>query len=351
MLCLSKFIACLSLVSLAAIPVVRGAQIDVTVGGTGILKFTPDTVNANVGDVVVFTFMQKNHTVTQSSLANPCQPLDQGFDSGFVPVPADNTNGPFPQAELTISDTKPIWAYCQQANHCQQGMVFSVNPGDKLDTFRANAVGAAAAAEGASTSAPADASTTAPTATTATASSIPTSTDHKVVVGGPGMLIFTPSTITAQPGDTITFEFHQVNHTVTQSSFANPCRPLGDTTSAPGFNSGFMAVASGATTFPTYVVQVNNTTPIWAFCAQTSHCGKGMVFAANVDPSSANTFDAFVAKAEAINGTGSSSGGGSSPGGSYGGGSSSSSGSGRSTSSSAALLVVAGALALGSMLS
>lgn len=26
-----------------------------------------------------------------------------------------------------VHQTKPIWAYCRQANHCGQGMVFSVN--------------------------------------------------------------------------------------------------------------------------------------------------------------------------------------------------------------------------------
>ena len=39
--------------------------------------------NANPGDTVIFTFKQKNHTVTQSSLNTPCSPLASGFDSGL----------------------------------------------------------------------------------------------------------------------------------------------------------------------------------------------------------------------------------------------------------------------------
>lgn len=68
-----------------------------------------------------------------------------------------------------------------------------------------------------------------------------------------------------------------------------------------------MAVSQNATTFPTYTVQVNDTSPIWAYCRQVSHCGEGMVFAANADESSANTFEAFEARAKEINGTGSNS--------------------------------------------
>ena len=38
---------------------------------------------ADVGDEVFFTFLTKNHTVTQSSFANPCGRLEGGVDSGL----------------------------------------------------------------------------------------------------------------------------------------------------------------------------------------------------------------------------------------------------------------------------
>jgi hypothetical protein len=52
---------------------------------------------------------------------------------------------------------------------------------------------------------------------------------------------------------------------------------------------------------------VNDTKPIWAYCRQVTHCGEGMVFAANAIESGSNSFEAFVARAKLINGTTSSS--------------------------------------------
>jgi len=159
-----------------------------------------------------------------------------------VPV-ADTQTTDFPVAELPVNQLTPIWAYCKQGNHCQQGMVFAVNPGDKFAAFQAAATGGAPPA---TTSAPSS-TTTSATATiqpiTTVTSSVPTPSsgvDHKVVVGGPGLLTYSPSNITAQIGDTITFEFHQKNHTVTASSFDAPCRALSltSTTGQVGFDSG-----------------------------------------------------------------------------------------------------------------
>ena len=67
-----------------------------------------------------------------------------------------------------------------------------------------------------------------------------------------------------------------------------------------------MPVAANASTFPTYTIQVNDTAPIWAYCRQTGHCGEGMVFAANVNESSPQTFEAFEASAQQLNGSSSS---------------------------------------------
>jgi len=278
----------LSALFAAAAVQVTAVQINVTVGGSSI-TFTPESVTAQPGDVVVFTFQQKNHTVTQSTFASPCQHTVDGFDTGFVPVAADNVNGPFPVAQLVVKTTDPLWVYCRQANHCQQGMVFAVNPGDKFAAYKANAL----ASGGASGSVPPPQSTSTPTsAVSPPPTSTPsTGTDHRVIVGGPGNLTFTPSTVAAQPGDTVTFEFHQKNHTATQSTFNLPCGPM-----AGGFNSGFNPVGDNATEFPTYTVPVNDTKPVWVYCAQANHCVSGMVFAVNA-ASTGNTFDAFRANA------------------------------------------------------
>lgn len=153
-------------------------------------------------------------------------------------------------------------------------MVFAVNPGNQFAAFQAAAEGNTTAT--ASTSAATGAVTVTATVTvnnggqtlTTTYGSYPgsaqptssTSQDHKIVVGGNGIIAFNPPNITAQPGDTITFQFEQKNHTVTQSNFAQPCRQLAQTstTGQIGFNSGFMPVAANATDFPTFTVQVND---------------------------------------------------------------------------------------------
>jgi len=287
--------SCAALLSLAAIPQARAADIQVVVGGAGILAYNPPSVNAVVGDRVIFSFREKNHTATQSTLAAPCTPAANGFDSGFVPVDAGDVSGS-KTAIYTVQSLDPVWVYCRQATHCQSGMVFAVNPGTQLATYQANAKAAVAAT-------PAATSSAAPAASSAPA----LSNNHQVVVGGTGKLFFTPSNITAKAGDTVTFQFQQKNHTVTQSSFANPCKSLSSTSTSgqSGFDSGFMPVADTVTTgFPTYTVQINDTTPIWAFCAQANHCTSGMVFAVNTVESGPNNFDAFKAKATGSNSTG-----------------------------------------------
>ncbi|KAH9857632.1 Cupredoxin [Lenzites betulinus] len=325
----AKLTAIAALFTLAA-PVARGAVHNVTVGGTGILKYDPEFINADPGDEIIFTFKQKNHTVTQSSLNSPCVALQDGFDSGFVPVADDMTDN-FPVAQYQVKDTNPVWVYCRQTGHCQQGMVFAVNPGDNLAAFQANAVGGASGTSSVAASTAAattSAAQGAPSVVTVTAtvtvngqtetttygsypgSAAPTavaSQDHLIVVGDNNTLTFSPNNISAQVGDTITFKFSTKNHTATQSSFADPCSPLSasSTSGQVGFDSGFMP-AAGAATPPTFTVTVNDTAPIWVYCKQTnpaSHCAAGMVFSANAIESGPNNFGAFQAKAKASGGT------------------------------------------------
>jgi plastocyanin len=88
---------------------------------------------------------------------------------------------------------------------------------------------------------------------------------------GNGGLTFTPNNITASVGDKVVFMWAPTtgNHTVTQSTGANLCTRKDLTTS---FASG---IHSGVQNF-TYTVMVNDTTPIWFFCAVPNHCMKGM---------------------------------------------------------------------------
>jgi plastocyanin len=114
---------------------------------------------------------------------------------------------------------------------------------------------------------------------------------------GNGGLMFTPPSVNASVGDTVSFVFYPKNHTVTQSSFPAPCQPL-----SGGIDSGFQPVAANATQVPSFSVTVNATTPLWFFCHQTGHCESGMVFAIN--PTANKSFDAFQATANASSSTG-----------------------------------------------
>ncbi|PPQ98734.1 hypothetical protein CVT26_010034 [Gymnopilus dilepis] len=338
---------------LALLPLISATVIDVQVGASGQLAYSPEAISAKPGDQVVFHFHAKNHTVTQSSFASPCGKKDGGFNSGFQPVAANQTDN-LPTFTVTVNDTSPIWVYCAQAantpnSHCGAGMVFAINCGadgtqNSFTNFKnaalsigASLKAAAASASPAATDAPAAYATAAygdvtipaaPAVTpvtqavtlgtetwTTTYNSYPGSpaptpaaaegTVHKVIVGGPGKLTFDPPFISALPRDTVVFEFHQKNHTVTQSSFADPCRPL-NANGTTGFDSGFMAVADDATEFPTWNFTVTDTSPVWAYCRQTnpvSHCGSGMVFAINSVESSPRNFSAFQNVAKSLNGT------------------------------------------------
>ncbi|KAL9018801.1 MAG: hypothetical protein Q9185_003887 [Variospora sp. 1 TL-2023] len=111
-------------------PMPKGMMHKVTVGGEAGLVFSPSSLVAAPGDMVEFTFMSQNHTLTQSTFPKPCLKMQGGADSGFLPNP-NNTINPAPSYVFQVKDTKPAWFYCKQkkpANHCGKGMTFSINP-------------------------------------------------------------------------------------------------------------------------------------------------------------------------------------------------------------------------------
>ncbi len=104
----------------------------VKVGSDG-LNIDPDNVKAEVGDIVNFEFYPNNHSITQSSYDEPCVPLfgSTGVNpifSGFFPV---NTKDGEKEASkifsININNTDPIWLYCAQGSHCQDGQVMVIN--------------------------------------------------------------------------------------------------------------------------------------------------------------------------------------------------------------------------------
>ncbi|RDL34460.1 uncharacterized protein BP5553_07588 [Venustampulla echinocandica] len=115
-----------------------------------------------------------------------------------------------------------------------------------------------------------------------------TAATFKVAVGENG-LTYSPNDIKANVGDSVEFSFFPANHTVTQSSFSDPCHPL-----AGGFFSGFVPtkISPSGTTF---TITVENSKPIWFYCGQTkgNHCQSGMLGAINA-PATGNTLAAFT---------------------------------------------------------
>jgi len=118
-----------------------------------------------------------------------------------------------------------------------------------------------------------------------------TGATHSVTVGGPQGLAFNPPQLVAAAGDSVVFTFLSQNHTVTQSAFDTPCDPL-----AGGMDSGFQSNPNNTVNPPPQVaMQVMVGTPLWFYCRQNNHCGKGMTF--SINPTAEKTHAMFQALA------------------------------------------------------
>lgn len=94
---------------------------------SGDLVFKPDSIDAAEGDMIMFKFWPKNHSVAQATFAKPCEPMDGGFWSGFVPT-SDTAKVASTTFMYEVKNASaPIWFYCSQGMHCQSGMVGVIN--------------------------------------------------------------------------------------------------------------------------------------------------------------------------------------------------------------------------------
>lgn len=108
----------------------------VTVGAQGLNLYSPNQLNASIGDTIRFNFLAKNHTVTQSDFNTPCTP-NGGFDTGFNQFNPNNQTDLFVK-DFVVNTTKPTWFHCAQTvpkSHCQAGMVLGINPAGKFEDF------------------------------------------------------------------------------------------------------------------------------------------------------------------------------------------------------------------------
>jgi hypothetical protein len=122
---------------LAILPFAFAANHTVDVGvdanGKPGLFFTPDKLNPAVNDTVVFRFYSDNHSVAQSTFQNPCEFAENAIFSGF---PGNNKT-----FTITINSTDPIWLFCSEPGHCQQGqaMVLNEPEDDTLEDYKSAA--------------------------------------------------------------------------------------------------------------------------------------------------------------------------------------------------------------------
>ncbi|TVY44265.1 putative GPI-anchored cupredoxin [Lachnellula occidentalis] len=109
----------------------------VVVGAEGKLLYKDNQIIASIGDIIRFDFNSTNHTVTQSTLQKPCEPLQDGFNTGFTNFNDQNRTGVVPTVDYIVGVSTPLWFYCAQpkGTHCQKGMVLGINPGNKFPQF------------------------------------------------------------------------------------------------------------------------------------------------------------------------------------------------------------------------
>jgi len=202
--------------------VVSAANHTVIVGGSAGLVFTPEKTIGEIGDFVTFIFQSKNHSVTQSGFSSPCALLENatinavGFDTGFVPVADTDTE--FPAWTIELTTKSPIWFYCKQGKHCQNGMVGSINAATTVnktfEDFKALAM------SGAGATATDGALSTAPSVPSPTVTGVGVSEGPLTKVGSSAVAAATSGTSSTNTGTGAAFQNSHVNIVALVSTLA-----------------------------------------------------------------------------------------------------------------------------------
>lgn len=70
--------------AMVALVATATAKTIVITAGAGGFVFSPDTVTADVGDVLEYHFVGDIHTAVQGDFSSPCAQSSTGFDSGPI---------------------------------------------------------------------------------------------------------------------------------------------------------------------------------------------------------------------------------------------------------------------------
>ncbi|KAK0729090.1 hypothetical protein B0T21DRAFT_444793 [Apiosordaria backusii] len=140
--------------------------------------------------------------------------------------------------------------------------------------------------------------TTAPTPTTSGSSSSSSAPATRTIAVGLEGHAFTPKETTANVGDIIKFNFYPGGHRVARAEFGFPCIPYeyvnGNT---EGFWTGVFNPQAILNPPPSYEVRVNDTKPIFFYCAAPHSCTDWQMIGV-INPNSTATFDAQLALAK-----------------------------------------------------
>ncbi|KAL7415575.1 hypothetical protein BDY24DRAFT_413167 [Mrakia frigida] len=182
----------------------KHATFTVEVGRNG-NTYEPDFVNAVAGDTIIFNFSATTYhdVLTSVSFDQPCREFtsarQSSTDAGVEKRQSDSilvfspiNGGP---VEYSVTTSGTIWAHCSVGSHCEQGMVFAINPDpaggtQTIDAFKALAMGASPNSTSSSVVDQASSAVAAASSTAAAAASqTPGAGDRTASAGGVGGLL------------------------------------------------------------------------------------------------------------------------------------------------------------------
>ncbi|KAJ7808151.1 hypothetical protein B0H14DRAFT_3152221 [Mycena olivaceomarginata] len=212
---------------LAPVLSAQAAKMLVQVGPEGQQIFSPSNITANVGDVVSFAFLTKNHSVTESSFASPVNRWQEAWIRAFSPWPPMQRTSPssaspsttppsryFSSRHKRFPPTSAREEWCSPLTRLRT--LPNRSPLSKPLRWRPLLLLALLQPP---------------------RPRQPSRLDRRFLCKLERITLasFSPSNISANIGDIVTFQFVSKNHSVTQTTFAKPCSAL----LAGGADSGF----------------------------------------------------------------------------------------------------------------